>query len=440
MKRKRLFRVRKILILFGLISMALGTMFSSSLLFISIICIALSMIYSDDFDNFKACLILIPLIRVYDTLGVTYIVNGLIVLPVFTLLMKSRRVNKRALFHFFLLLSLEVVHIVVLNNLGNFMSNISAIFPLFFCEAILLGAQKDCYDITSASRWLSTGVVLSALLFLMNNPVYFRTIIYSVIDGARFSAYADDPNYYSLYTIMGMVGLLNGSTHKWYDYCILPVLVAIGLLTASKMCAVMMVITVLVYSGRYLMSSMPARKRFIKRILVVAIVATIVFRNSISALFVNLLSRLGGRSTNLSINSVTTGRAQLLVDYLVSWLKDPIAIVFGYGFQYRDSFNVVLHNRNYTSVAHNTFLDIILSWGIIGLFLMAIVVADLFFVAQNKQRCYRKTNKYPIIALMLMFMSLSCLSAGMFWYMITLTFLIAANVNSDVYDKSDKPF
>ena len=72
-------------------------------------------------------------------------------------------------------------------------------------------------------------------------------------------------------------------------------------------------------------------------------------------------------------------------------------------------------------MAHNTYLDFILSWGILGTFVFIIIfILNIYHSISLKNRLI---NFLPLIIFMIMLMSLSCMSADMFWYLLALVII-----------------
>lgn len=65
---------------------------------------------------------------------------------------------------------------------------------------------------------------------------------------------------------------------------------------------------------------------------------------------------------------ITNGRTELLVDYLRLWNKDPWCFFFGYGI---GSYENIVSAEN---TPHNAVADILISWGIVGMLLVARIV------------------------------------------------------------------
>jgi hypothetical protein len=416
---------KRAIIAVALIMTALGVLAIPQMQYFGIVAFVIYMFKFSDLDNYKLCLLLIPMIRIFDGIGITFIVNILLVLPAFIMLVKHKTINIHALRHTGILVFWELLHIFIFDNMGNLLPNISAILPLLFCESLISDKEDISLDTASASRWLAMGSIISAAIYLLDNRDYFNNVVYSVIDGLRFTAYADDPNYYSVYIVMAIIGLLANPNHKATDFILIISLAAIGMLTASKMCLIMMIISFLIYISGYLVSNAHENKRFIGKLLTIAIGMTIIFGNKITLLFGNFINRLVGKSSNFTLDTATTGRSQLAIRYFIAWLDDPMAMLFGYGFQYRNFFDIALHNRNYTSGAHNTYLDVMLSWGLLGLIIVGFIVWRMIKESKpNTINIKGGIAKYPFVALSMMLIALSCLNAGMFWFIISFPMII----------------
>ena len=429
------YKLNLVIIIIALTCTALGRLTSSVFSYIGVFFFAVFMVNNDEYENYKVCLLLIPMIRIFDVTGISSLVNMLLVFPIFLCIIKNRRINPKALLYTIALMIIELLHALLLDNFGNIIANLSAIAPLYFCET-LLENEKGEIEPVSMARWFAVGITFSAFIYLLGHRSYFNNIIGAVINGMRFEAYADDPNYYSLYIVLSIAGLLDGKQHIKSDYLFLPLLVVFGLLTASKMCTIMMLVTFLVYNTKYLIFSSSYKRTYIRRIFAIAIVSVIIFDDTIKRLFRNIQNRFVGQNTALSMENITTGRSILAVEYLKALITDPVAIFLGYGFQYRWYFDITLKNRGYTSIAHNTYLDVVLSWGVIGVIAVMWIISDIIKTI-NRQKGSKNTfiSWYPFIALLTMFMALSCLNAGMFWFMMSYPLLIVKYYGKEVGKK-----
>ena len=76
-------------------------------------------------------------------------------------------------------------------------------------------------------------------------------------------------------------------------------------------------------------------------------------------------------------------------------------------------------------MAHNTYLDVVLSWGLFGVFVLLIVLF-LWMKAIPKPTEHRRAIRYlPLVCLLLNLFDLSCLSASMFWVIVSYALIVA---------------
>ncbi len=103
-------------------------------------------------------------------------------------------------------------------------------------------------------------------------------------------------------------------------------------------------------------------------------------------------------------------------------------LLFGYGLQYNET-DIY---KGFQHIAHNTYLDVILSWGLVG---VVILFAVFFRIVKmmNKNRLERLTVNHflPMIVTGVTFFALSCLSATMFWWIICAALLPLEGLYSD---------
>ncbi len=149
----------------------------------------------------------------------------------------------------------------------------------------------------------------------------------------------------------------------------------------------------------------------------------LIFKELIFVFLNNFLKRLGDPS---DLNSITTGRYGILKNYFSIYFSNPLTLIFGSGNQYHHYLGEVSGR-----VAHNTYFDVILSWGAIGLF------AFTYIVYKWVKKLPRINNKswirwLPLITILINFLDLSCLSASMFWLVFSVPILALRTKNEEV--------
>lgn len=372
------------------------------------------MLVGDDTHRVGFCLMLVPNIRIFDALGFTYAVNVMMIMPLIAKIIMDRKVNATALAHTLILMMLELVHIIYQQNFQYLLSNMAALIMLYYVETILLDRNTKI-NFPEITRKFAFGCIFSAALYFIINSRLIDMRIY--LQGYRYTGYASEPNYYSLYICLTIAMIFIIRQHKVRDYVYIGLLLFIELFTLSKMALVTLLIIVLYIAGKTVLNGFSYRTRFLKRFLVILIGAGIVFSKQIIDLLSNTIIRFREHNgTAIDLDSITTLRASLMTFYFNQLISDPFLILFGYGLQYNE-----ILGKN---LSHNTLLDVVLSWGIPGFFLFF----SIFFTITRRllSNCPEKIGAdhfFPLFILLITFFALSCLSASMFWWVILAAFL-----------------
>ena len=146
------------------------------------------------------------------------------------------------------------------------------------------------------------------------------------------------------------------------------------------------------------------------------IVGSALFKNQIALFVQNFIKRAGLSNNNLDFERLTSDRSSIILEYMSILSNDFGGLVFGKGLQYHLFFN----GKGFG--AHNTYLDVLLAWGLIGVIVLTAIIVywrnNIINQLENK-----KKFSIPILILAINFMDLSCLSATMFWWVLSLSFL-----------------
>ena len=187
---------------------------------------ALGIILGDDTYRISFCLMLVPNIRMFDGLRITYIVNVLLALPLLALI------------------ALEVAHILYMQNYHYLLPNMAAIIMLYYVETVMLDRNADI-RFNEIVRKFAFGTCYSAITYFIIHSRVTDMSIY--LNGSRFSGYASDPNYFSLYICLAVTLIFVIKTHKVCDYIFLPILIATLLVTVSKMALLTLLVILLLF-------------------------------------------------------------------------------------------------------------------------------------------------------------------------------------------------
>lgn len=97
---------------------------------------------------------------------------------------------------------------------------------------------------------------------------------------------------------------------------------------------------------------------------------------AVIAVVVNLIPGVVTAASNRFINQedITNGRSDLLVGYMKEWLGSPWCFLFGYGIGSYEG----MVDPNIGFVPHNSIMDILICWGLLGLVLLVICLVLMY--------------------------------------------------------------
>lgn len=406
---------------------------SAAILILAAAFVSFCILKSDIANAFYWVLFLVPNIRMFDGIGISFIVNAIMALPLVVYAFRAgiRRVPAIALLGSICLGTMELFHDAAFNDFTHAVTIMGWILNLLLAMLITVDSKikfsKD--DIFSA---FSTGIIMSAVMYLLANNISIMYILERMNRGLRLAAYADDPNYYSLYICLAIASILNVTGKNVYKFCVMFLLVGIGFLTASKMCIMLMAFEFVLIFLQLFSKRKESRnnKRFIAAMSSGLILGLIVLRDYVQLFLNNIVRRMGNINTeSFDLDKLTSGRFTILMEYLDILGNDLICFLFGYGFHYH-----LLLDQSSKKGAHNTYMDLILAWGLLGTIIFVLILfwwSKTFKQSRNIQKV-EFMKKIPMIVLLINFLDLSCLSAGMFPIVIAVVMIQCLPLNQEV--------
>lgn len=399
----------------------LGHVYQSAFLYGAIIIAIYILLKADGEKAFCFILFLIPNIRIFDDLGVTYVVNLLMGVPCLKYIVcHLKNINVFAFISTIGLLVYELLHTLLYENYSNILPMISGFLGMFFCISITL--EKKIYlKMERIWKYFAGGVLFSALVYLLVNPAYAMNIVQYVVSNNRLKAYANDPNYFSLYIcICVAIIYMQGKIARIHQIGLI-LLMILGLMTGSKMSLITLVIVSILGIGYNLLYVKNKKKKsFYFGIFSLVIISAVIFSEKLLMLFENFLARAGFDGTNLDMSKLTSSRSTIAMEY-IEILKDDVSVLlFGRGFEY---YNVIGEQ-----IAHNTYLDVILSWGLVGILWLGVIL--LFWMNSLRVKYggnVRLIACLPLFVIGIDFLVLSCLNASMFWWIISVGYIASIN-------------
>lgn len=416
----------------------LGNRITTSLHILAAVFVAICILKSDVEDAFCWSLLLIPNIRIFDNLGYTFIVNMLLAVPLIVYFLR-RGLNRIYLpiLGAIALFVVELLHEFALDNLNGAVNLIGWTLNFILCITITMDHSVKIKK-ENVFGALTTGVILSATMYLISAGTSVFEIISSMSSNVRLEAYANDPNYYSTYICLAMAYVIYINCKNVIRIAAMLLLTGIGLLTASKMCLLVMLFEYAVFFLQLLKPDAKGRKnrRFILWLFLIGGIAVFLLRDYAGMIIENFLRRLGIAAGGvIDVNKVTTGRADILSEYIEILFNNLKCLLFGYGFSYHQFLGQTSGHG-----AHNTYLDIILSWGILGVIIFSIVIY-CWLHSYCRVRDIRKIQMIamlPMFVLLLNFFSLSCLSASIFSFVITVAIIPWQSTHESLEERGNK--
>lgn len=360
-------------------------------------------------DNFCFSLFLVPNIRILDDIGISFAVNILMVLPFAKYILVTRKIQPRILVYAIAFGMMEFAHDMAYDKWEEFFPMLCWLLSFMYCMSVFLNrsiklALSDLYYA------FFYGIGVSSFAYLLSHGEYASDLLRKTMIGYRFEAYGNDPNYFSMYICMTLALLFALPRKNLLHQGMLLGLIFLGLLTGSKMCLLLMTFILLyVFFTQGLKRSKEAK--FIRYSAVWLLLGAVAVSKQLIIFVNNFAKRAGLNNISMELDALTTGRSTLMYDYINYFFSDCGTLLFGCGMSYNIIIGIHYHG------AHNTYLDIALAWGILGIIILGVALYNLTRMAQLT---WKKSLLYylPLMCVLLNFMDLSCFSSTMFWFVV----------------------
>lgn len=411
------------LVVFCLVSFAsLVTGSAAVALFAAIVALVV-MVNCEDADNFCFSLFLIPNIRLLDVSGISFLVNALILSPLFIFIFRKRKVNKFALVFTFGLLAYELLHELIFSQYSDLVANAASVLTLLYAWSF--STDRDVgVDPYRAAEYLALGIIASSVLYLLSNPMYARHLIDDIVSGERFEAFADDPNYFACYICVALAVILCSRLSNTRIIPLALAMIGIGFLTNSKMELSVSFTLVIIWAINVIAKFDSKQRRTALILSGCLLFFSFLFSGTLFELLNRLIVRAGLNSGQLNMAKLSTGRSTILGDYVSLFTNDPVALIYGYGLDYYPALLQV--GATVDHYAHNTYFDVVASWGVVGLVVVCAALVQWFseLSATWKSPSREAVRKLPAIVLAVCIFSLSCLSSSMFWLLVAVVSMV----------------
>ena len=407
----------KLLILIFLYTLSFFTK-NQYIAYVSILLIYLLILFSKILDSYLCAISTIPCMGVFDNIGITTFYNVAFVLFLIRLLIYYIKNNKPIRMSFLVLfLYLNVYNLAILffNNLINVNIIINSIgfFTSTMVFSLTIGIVEIKRGIKQIYYWMFYFIILSFILGAITDILKWG---FPLPEAHRLVGLMRDANYFSSFTAI--------TTFSFFiifkKIGISPIILTIvGLLTVSKMFLLIILVSyiyllVVNFNKMKILFSykLPLYKAIFSFVLcIISLIVVFLFSNYIMDKYFYRLTEY----------TLTTGRSYIWSQYFQRITRSISGFFFGKSLSYSVLYSVQFNNV--TMVAHNTFFDILLSFGVINFFIIFYVFVKYF--------THIKYNKNDYILLIILFIIMSSLS----WLMIDNFFYLLLYI-SLVVDKN----
>lgn len=386
----------------------------STFLFLPFFLLTIRILTQKTEANIYLSLFLIPNIRMFDNLKISFLVNSLLFLVFLKYcLLEKKGINTMVLVNLAILFFLEFSHIFSTGNISEYIPLVSWLSSWGIAFSIIF--DKELKIKKEYFYWyLATGVLFSTLFGAAIGNGFINLI--SLNPYFRFAGMAGDPNFFATYILLiifstqTMLERDYESKNKYiFSFLFFSML---GFLTLSKMFlliySTMIGINFILFIGSNLKRKNKKQRRFFTILSGTFLIVGFIFKDFLFQIFNNFATRFSDSSVSgTALNQLTTGRSSLVAFYLAELGKDAKLYLFGDGLSYETTFS--------TLAVHNTYMDVILSWGVVGIIaLLAIGGYAIYYCFNNYIWSKEVYSYFPLIVFAVTLFSLSFLSADMF--------------------------
>lgn len=381
--------------------------------YICIICIYSLILFSKILDSYLCSISTIPCMGVFDNIGINSFYNIAFILFLIRLIFYYLKSNS----HIPIILLLLFVYINAYNIIVLILNDMISIDTInnsigFFTATMVLSLTIEISEIKCAMRhayyWMFTFILLSFLLGGIRDISMWG---FPLPEAHRLSGLMRDPNYLSSFTAITIF-----SYFVIFDRLgITPfILTIVGLLTVSKMFLIIVIISYLyliIVNLNKILHTIKSRMPIHKALFFIIIFFTTLL---IIVLFSNyFFSKYFYRLTEYTL---TTGRTFIWGQYLNEITNSMSGLFFGKSLSYSIVYEVKFGGT--IMVVHNTFFDILLSFGLLNFILIIYAIYKYFTKIK-----YNKNDFVLIIILFIIMSSLSWLMIDNFFYLTLYIFL-----------------
>lgn len=385
--------------------------FGNSLFLVTFIFVIFTIVFANLDVSLPIVFFFLPIPAIFDDFGMTYTFNiivGLLTLKQLLIYI----IRKQKLDYRLILIVFLFIYNIILSLFGDVgllgVLSIGSNFIAILLFYLLSNKRVNFYPIF---MYMFIGYILSLVYGLYSTLLKYGINIpdtYRLMGGFR------DPNYFGIVTLfIATTCLLKfKGIIKYLTYLII---VLIGALSVSKTYLFLLILSAILLFTKFLIDSF-FKKRVNLVVLSLPLFAIFVFliRPEIFNIVIDLFEFRFSEYTFL------TGRDQLLGQYLVKLFVDPINLIIGRGITYSSYYKVTYSGKIMPS--HNTYLDIILSYGLFVGFVFVLLIISIIKKYFINDKIKLLINSYSIMFIVTFAV---CIAASSY-IMMDMTYLLFA--------------
>ncbi len=353
--------------------------------YLLIVLIFLVIFFSKDEELLPIIFFLHPNSALFDNVGFTYLFNFCVVIVAIKMIMFLRvKLPKKSILLFIVLLLFELF----LCLFSPFVNSLIFSLVSWTCSYLILimaSYNQEKISFEKVYRYFFVGFCCSFITGWIEPMLKWGI---NIPTAYRFTGLLRDPNYYS---IDALFLIFSASTYaaicnKNKFLYIIP-LVFMGLCSVSK------TFILLLFLGIFISIILNIKKINFKNLILGFIIILVVIMLAYKYGLIDLI--MDKYLYRSETTSLLTGRDKLWIFYISSLLKNPLILLFGKSLTYYSKIlNPGIIDSFFTNfVAHNTYLDFILSWGIIGTILYLIFLSTIFQNFKNYYSNFKNKEK-----------------------------------------------
>lgn len=338
----------------------------------------------------------------YDDIGFKYIFNLTILIATIKLLIKKDLKINNFTFSLFCILMLYELALTFI-NVGISIQSLNLVtFISSYLFIILVVSMKNTkyIDINKIYRYFFFGFLVSGISGYMypiskwggKIPITYR-----------FKGLLRDSNYYSVDALLLIISSMLYNKKITKESLIIFI---VGVLAVSKMFILVALISFFIMAFWQIIH-IKNRKQMIC-LMIILLSLPLVFYNLKKIDFVDsMINKYLYRTESVSL---LTGREYIQGYYINTLFNDPTTLIFGRSTSYSEVLDIghdIGDSFYYNIVAHSTYLDLILSWGVLGTIVYGLFLLKLFFTYKKN---YNIKNRFNVSFLLLIGMCLFALS------------------------------